>query len=361
MRTTFVKSQEEILFEKEFLRLQEEQKDFLNEGIVLKEEFFGKSGKLKQAEKECDTIIRLVKEKQGLAYATGEFRAALKSLENLLKTQFNFESVTIDFGSAAEWFFLGMPPGAPNAFTMPFRNPLKLLNFSKNTPYLTEKSSDGYRFAEPSIDCYIGVTTELLEHLETGGELLSIILHEVGHNFYAQGGFARVLMGLTFLLSAQVRLLLQFSSWIFRNRVTNALLAPLRFLSDIIYKLFRLINENEIIDTIKSLLEVPSTFLMTLYVFVPNTIQGVLTLILKEGYHDEKFADNFATVHGYGKELSDAMSRFKFTKASQLTNDATRKNIVLRFSKSVTSSMLSMIHITDPHPESINRIKNQIK
>lgn len=197
-------------------------------------------------------------------------------------------------------------------------------------------------------------------------EIMAIILHEIGHSFYmALDGKAIDLMDIRATIW-NVNQILQFIiSFI---AAFNTAMSSIDLVS----------AANQIVKTIKPKITVQKSILsifetlfrsgidiLTILLllnggYIPSLLMNIISkanpISLANtifGYKDEKSADSFATMYGYGSELSSALQKLVLS----------RKNDV-RVTSKVLNIMLIPCYIIvlalDEHPDSISRAKNQI-
>ena len=102
-------------------------------------------------------------------------------------------------------------------------------------------------------------------------------------------------------------------------------------------------------------MEVPGIIWQQIIGLPINAIAGFITNIAKQGYDNEKFADNFATSYGYGNEIASAL--MKMDNVSSV-GQKTFKNPVSEFAVAI-GRMTSAIW--DVHPSTCVRVRDQVK
>ena len=235
----------------------------------------------------------------------------------------------------------------------------------------------------------------------TGGELLSIVLHEVGHNFFvtnertswlaflniyrhilatliqATTNKEFVIYLLQFFLMGQFRnkKVYKADAVRYRNFISKIKDNKLaRTLGDLITEAYRVFLDYTSIKVVyKFLITGPMWYLnvMTNYLTV-STINFIVfgwvdTVWI--GYDNEKFSDNFATSYGYGTELMSAFTKMtefndnynfsisfkKFIDADKTGLTKFALNLVMTPSYFLTTALL------DNHPTVEQRLLNQTK
>lgn len=185
-----------------------------------------------------------------------------------------------------------------NAFTYPisFRVPTE-----KIKSYI-ERTSDGPRYKkEAGCSTMIMVTSGLIYNPDvTNEEIFAAILHEIGHNF------TTVLSNTLFDTNKSIQTLKLFKSYN-KNDFTRLVVKPQidaakQQKSSLINNLNTIISL--IYDNLKDLYNVkyvlyaiPLLLIKRVFLYLPNKSN-------KLEYNSERVADSFATMYGYGKDLS---------------------------------------------------------
>lgn len=336
-------------------------------GILLSEAYFGKSDKMVEASKQLDIIAGRIRKDD---YYNPAGTRENKILEKCLEEQFNLESVTISW---APMSFMS------NAFTFPI-----------STMILTTPSSMDIKRTSSSISfkdkkgkhVNIFVFTGLVTVADVSGpELLAIILHEMGHNFYSNESYI-------FIKKASI--LSGFFKYLFKKNTNKADL--IGAIQSIIFSItlgsrsfrkgfadgnkqvkhedtesvrvaYEVLDSILTITTAVSLISTGVTLVDTLKRNMP-IFRSKIIHTLTGGYNDEKFSDNFATIHGYGPELSSFIKKLNLSKntlkATKIMNDVLPKPLasLLNAQSFIAQSIMS---IPDCHPNNYTRVYDQAK
>ena len=221
----------------------------------------------------------------------------------------------------------------------------------------------------------------------TAGEVLAVILHEIGHNF------SSVIDGTMFMLTDVVHwsnLVAYVAINLIRGDIIGAtmnLAIPITHSS----KFKDLINElDEFIMSYK-----PSEQLFIIFnavnglgntvqmqlnyllasvlgyakvvnpaMYIRNLISGIINMALNPiGYRDERIADNFATAYGYGPELSTALLKlerlnYEDLPLNKLSQYIPPIGVFLRTGIGLGMVVSSMF---DPHPNTMERCLDQTR
>jgi len=328
---------------------------------ILNEAYFEKSENLLEIEKILERNTKhvkgLSKEKKYKPTINHPMLASnkkdLQKIEKLLAENFNFEEVIITID----------PSPVLNAFTIPVNT--NLFNIWENDSLKVIKGKDGYRYKSPKMKfCVINISSSLLDKL-TAKETLAIFLHEIGHNFYKQG-----------IIASSLSILFTFHNMIFKslfygiNKIHNKFLDSETYttftkllhifspVAEFVNREVSTITNIQILSKILSNLNNPNV----LNFFKINYLRQALGLVANEGFANEEFADNFASTHGYGTDLSSALLTIEKITGSnpKLTLTLNSDKFVVKSLLLVNDSMSLFFTPLDEHPSILNRIKSQL-
>ena len=334
--------------------------NIMNEEIVL-ESYIGKTRTLKACEEILDQMRFLLKQKPTLDINNHPLN---KKLCNLLKQEFGFKNAYVN------WFrFDALTGGTTNAYTQ-----VNAVVFFKDLGKREDDDSgvNGYYDKKHQHVLCITISTSMILYSDlTGGELLAILLHEIGHNF--DNDIHKFFLHLINLASSAI-MILDTGKWMkedgLRNILNNSeqigelfgrmafISSPLIIGSNIYNELMGRMNQllNTIIDivpfaryierasisTVRLLDEVFLVLNEDWLVFI-NWIKekpirqamakSPILFILKcmvnvSTKKGEKYADSFATIYGYGSELSTALTKTTFGEISHIKMATDRFPIV---------------------------------
>ena len=187
-------------------------------------------------------------------------------------------------------------------------------------------NKDGMRYTKEAKFCTIICITEglLFDKEFTEGEIVGVLLHEIGHNFDTTvykhvGSFVLFSLVLDLMSSIQTLDPLLFLSTITTSTgIRKSISTNLNDLMDT--KVWA------IYDTVKWILSVPFTILdkllapiLKMFSYGSSAVMGVWTTLMSGGlsafimlggrYSSENFADKFAGMHGYGYEQITALKK----------------------------------------------------
>lgn len=212
-----------------------------------------------------------------------------------------------------------------NAFTYPISFRIDAIDTSNNL--VVDKS--GYKFKkEADYACQVGVYAGLIFNPDvTDEEAMAIILHEVGHNFsscisHPQGIFNKIYVSCAIGLSLMIA---PFSLLLYLlecNSITTEIdKINAKWRKDGIF----ITSIIDIVNQMKDLISNGGNFLSDIIrVTIPgvgylnNAIRRVIRVItspltllmLPIRYRDERIADNFATIYGYGAASASIDAKF---------------------------------------------------
>ena len=189
-------------------------------------------------------------------------------------------------------------------------------------------NKDGMRYTKEAKFCTIICITEglLFDKEFTEGEIVGVLLHEIGHNFDTTvykhvGSFVLFSLVLDLMSSIQTLDPLLFLSTITTSTgIRKSISTNLNDIMDT--KVWA------IYDTVKWILSVPFTILdkllapiLKMFSYGSSAVMGVWTTLMSGGlsafimlggrYSSENFADKFAGMHGYGYEQITALRKME--------------------------------------------------
>ena len=359
---------------------------------ILNEEYYGANNQLKRAEKALDSLKKKIDERDVLVnvFNTEEYEV----LKEALCEVFGFSDILIGGGVT----------NITNAFTIPlYSSPEYLAKNFKDGSFMT-KNDYGICFSkEADMVPFLYVDFGMLSNKGvglTGGEMLAVILHEIGHNFFSTSTTTTLLV-----LSLQVRrliLLYANRNYIkdFEKVFLSSLIMPSlvannkvhKIMADVVSKFNKMTDHLPFKDVVVGLYQSVSSAnheisILEYIIYGLKEISKYFKYIdnyskmvwynfvtfgwldnLWIGYDNEKFADNFASTYGYGGELASGMAKMeKFGAAA--TSRLLKK--VVDIDKTGLSSFVINIYsipfglvghaLTDCHPDTEQRILGQIK
>lgn len=333
----------------------------------IQEVFFGKTKELQALEKSLKVI-------RSDFFKNGTKTNSLPSIQKfnrLVESTFGIKrfALRIDFS------FFGI-----NAYTIPVS--IKLDNIGVSKKYITNKNS--IKFAEDTNYCCIVNISYgmMLEEDITDGEMLAIILHEIGHNFSSclssksamLSSIKKSLISIEIIMNV-IQAFITDNPESRMQRTTDATVFTL-FMLNSFDKLKLKILENDIVNDslstvslIMGLLNSIKGFINT-FTLLLNPIRYIMTILFNSlitiinylppiyfikllGYREEQMADSFATMYGYGPELISGLS--KISRPSKAENSA-----LCKLNELMLMPLILLSIPVEEHPDEISRIKNNL-
>lgn len=323
--------------------------DLSKEMLVYDEAYFGKTKEFKQME---DCIQKLKDEYQDSVLHLGNIENTheWKKLRELLEDKFGFYSLSL----------ILKRDSLPNACTYPVSCTID--GAAQMSKYAVVDK--GLKYNKNCKCCTLVYVTDTLFFNEklTSAEVLSVLLHEIGHNFdevcYKHLCAFNVIDSIFYAIFVLInnplhfyeaflmftggrRIYSQFMNsiqgcmlWVFFDFIGNLVSIPI----GIAYKIFLPIIKPIIygISTIYNIIDPLAPFIMAC-----------------DGYQKEQFADKFVAIHGYGPEYASAMGKLE----DEINNlgiawGINRIPIIAHFYQAlaVATSFLGKSRL-DPHPD----------
>jgi hypothetical protein len=335
------------------------------------ESYYGKNTKLLRIEALIESLGRKVKKSASFDPNLSE---EVDEIEKILTKMFNFEKI---------YFVIDGDINNMNAFTIPFFFADK---FDKKLLEM-EETKEGIRYKKPDDKVLVlNINAYNLINL-TPSQTVSIILHEIGHNFFLEAEnvkaykardsmknfFTNYLKAITKVKSdvgTGVLMLIWLVCMMFiliigaigtANQSQPTPREILRMVSEEIRKNYnakRRSGDANLEDGVKFLklagifpvLKKPfAIFLMPAILYVK---QWEMRMDKSLDYDNEKFADNFATSYGYGKEVAEVFAG----KLSRYDSELNKTKYGMKVNEAMMfSSMLT--YFADPHPSHSYRVR----
>lgn len=360
---------------------------------ILNEEYYGTNNELKKAEMALERLKeRIDKEEVAVDIPASEEYTVLK--EALCKV-FGFSDILLQAGL----FYNDA------IYTIPLCNsPSFIISNFKGGKYFT-KNEYGICFTKEAdmvttIHLDFGVMAKEGANI-TGKEMLAIILHEIGHNFFSTNWktslllyFSNIHTILTMIIANITHPDMYFMIFMFALQnifVSNKFLVKMSSKFDtaltnatkdtILRKIFvtllqfsLLLNAefSMVYNVIMAIFLFPVHWLYRITSTVAISVFNLVTFgwldTLYVGYDNEKFSDNFATTYGYGAELASGLA--KITEYDRQGHSRTLRDMCEEDSSGITQFAINLATLptqilshalTDCHPETEQRILNQIK
>lgn len=390
---------------------------------------FGKSSELI----ECGNLLEeVIQESKSAMPSIVEINKRIKIVENILEKYFNFGCLTLDFtglnilGSlvnsksadgknriGVNVKMLGTNFFTPNAYTLKKDTLSTIQHHFSNDPVKHFDTSNGRLAWNDSIRpmTYISITAGLAQIRNlTGEEMLAIVLHEIGHNFYRGSIVNRSFTVLKSAFSIVPILGLSALEWTSNNTLTKAEKVPaLKSVIDAIYGI--MLNFTNIFYSFKSVAS-PNTplhisnrinnmlgpvgkvvktsehavravlnffnvvsrmleavgmvqILLTfglggaLYLLLDQgaaRLKALISFASMDGTGEEKFSDEFAAMHGYGPELISGLAKLSDNHSWESSKETDENGTdLLMFLAYINSTMQALYNYASVHPDNISR------
>lgn len=324
---------------------------------VINEAYFGKSKDLKDAER----ILGIYRRKYFSHKYVNSCNAdpLLYEFEDMLAEIFGFKSVCIDVS----------PSMQANAYTYK----VSCMLVGKTTKI--KKDKNGFRYdGTPTL--YIQIYSYLIFNDKfTDGEIMAILLHEVGHNFSARRSMILNVESYAVLASVLFNLildivslrLLKFCKDLFNTTSTGREIA--KAIRDYIHS-----NDafSYVYSLVKFLIKAPRDILDNIFGLFPSSSilnpDKLLDKFIKRlskkhvfvvsGFIDERIADNFATIYGYGPETMSVQT--KVGKMPMPSVEMIHNIPLLGWIYDIYSIPVRyVLLLADEHPNDMSRVKAQ--
>ena len=341
--------------------------------------YYGKNEQLIQCEKIIQKMID-IGHKDG--QMTQDFANCQYELANKLANIFGFSELS--FNSSIVTYFPGMllSSTSPGGCTLCQAVILKytkiaagkasgsgttrVIDFDRNHKGIVFKPGSNY-----VMRMYLGMDLfmDYGDNSMTAQEIMAVILHEIGHNFYV--GPVRELSKYAFMLLDISDLSSLIHSIVFMEgvlpvtaEIDKVIPADIKKITAQIvntlgWALQPIWNMRRLLSAYNSFAATLGLIAGTLYIKIDYMVVNAVRAGFN--YDSEKYSDAFATAYGYGPELSTALAKlsrvkFKFTSKNKSIDNA------LNFLYEICVLPLDIIFcLTDEHPNNQARLMNDIK
>ena len=261
-----------------------------------------------------------------------------------------------------------------NAFTMPIGTSVD----ARGSKYMEVDTTNGYRYnKQANFAALLYITSGLfLNEAFTDAEITAIMLHEIGHNFTTSAidynGNLNVLNNVLVGL---------YTFGVYTVASTNVVKRASINLNNYMAKTFRRLAE--VYNSFKSVIgtwsyiiaeylkfgEFVNGITMPFSTMVTTIASNVWSITMRyalfptrflTGYDDERFADSFATMYGYGPEMQTALEKLHDRKYSVYAMDKfiSESPLIANYIDLFKLPVLFIIYAFDEHPELPARMKN---
>ena len=333
------------------------------------EVYFGKTPELQAIEKQLDVFRNKYMGKYTLNPRVNNDPELLK-FDRMMEDYFGFGCFTLKI----------INERIVNGCTLPISYRYDVIKNDKNL--IVDKK--GFKFKKEAdyaaiIISYSGI---IFNPNFTTEEVMAMIMHEVGHNFAAAlnhkvGIMLSVFAAINFIIDAMnlniIYLVISSNSalsWITKlmkktrekSGCMSVLVDTVDLLNSFIYNGLYLVS-----DIVKVLsLGISDTYSASISVLntIKNPIDKIIQLIaLPTGFRDERVADNFATIYGYGPATVSLQSKFESSEndSASLVMNAVNKVPLLGALINLNSlPALLILTAFDEHPAGVDRGRDQL-
>ena len=254
-------------------------------------------------------------------------------------------------------------------------------------PSQLKSSSKGFKYDKK--DGYSGMviinTSIFCNPKFTDREVLAIILHEIGHNFSGAIDPVIFAFNLPFRFIYSFSILFDYMTALYDTDLwvkelfasSNITLEQYNKLNDKINRKYpefkngvnlftKYINMfKDLAQDFKRLMSI--TFVLSKPVDAISTVLhnmlrrlGYGTMLLIPNHRDEKIADSFATMYGYGADLSSALTKFNSDELF-FSGNLINAPIIGSIYNLLMIPIEFIVHLFDEHPNEISRINSQLQ
>ena len=344
--------------------------------VMLEATYYGKNDLLKETEKILDQMVEIGHNMKKTTMSE-EFNDLMYQVAENLRKAFGFYSLSINASifmlhpkilynysttaactlcHAAIIKYTKRATGSMKTWQIDFDKTHKGIQFTSDSRYIMRM------FLSPSLFNSYG------EYSLTGAEILAIILHEIGHNFYI--GPIRELSS-DFLAVLTTVDIIDFVSGTLRwclitegSAEIDALMPPK--LRNFLNRIYSIIGS--IVSPVDSMYKISRIALRMCSISVImagllyKIIMSPITIIrVFMDYDSEKYSDSFAAAYGYAAELNSALYKISRINVPVLS-DIKPINEVLDFLYGTYSIFMGVfMYFLDCHPSANARLDNNIK
>lgn len=333
-------------------------KHLQNNNDIINEAYYGKTEELKQCEELLKNLAKKIREDDLLIL--NETKEA-KQISRLLSSMFKIKSLELVFTMEHQY----------GAHTYGFSG--GFLKTDENG--FSDLSNVGLVIIMPLM--------YMVDMNFTEGEMVAILLHELGHSLNASilNLLAKIpIITLKKLSSQDKQLLIQYIPYIASQTIPSLSVFYSKWIGGVqknisdqfqsnkfikeIMKYFR--GSLEILNTINTLRKISS---ILSHKWVANLLVTAIQPQTFLGYNSEVYSDSVATAYGYGPDLSTALTKLASAPSTSMVNDIfnrTQTNVIGGIFVSGLSNFMYLykeiiMMYFKPHPMTANRVLKQIK
>lgn len=279
-----------------------------------------------------------------------------------------------------------------NAYTYPISCTFKGLDHLK---YFAPTAT-GMKYKKEANYCtLVYITTGLINNIKySDREILAMLLHEIGHNFSANFNevtnlqqatlpFIVVLDAIISVLTLNVAAAKTIISNLgsvsnsykeFRAEIDEIVyrkLKPLGIAKDTILKfaniilnlnhfLYKKLGKSELVKLVHERRVILNQFLMGFFGLGLTMMNPVSIIRSALSYDNEKLADNFPTLYGYGEDIGTATAKLELCDKSERTALYKKIPVLMQFMNLMQIPSRIAIMLADCHPSAMERMSDQM-
>lgn len=351
-------------------------------GLLDEAAYYGRNKKLIECEKQLQIIIDETHKSPNNFY-NSKSAAAFEKLESLFSEIFGFENVyindsvlitflntsTMNFNSSG-YTITGIYVFRNGKYATKFGHEVTTIKIDNNHSTVKLKDGRGY-------NCRICIGASNFsyqgENSLTAREILAILLHEIGHNFYrapireSLGEINKMFQMMTLKEISAMQYVIQYGI----DNVSVAALFGFMVYIDTLPGMKQSIGlMNKALGTIQSQLhmfDVPIKMIMT-WVNITLRFEFILANMLNPfravsgilNYDKEKYADAFSAAYGYATDLSTGLRKIE-AHQYHISNNSKAINDIMGILYSFQKLALLPLYAFDSHPSNSARQRNVIQ
>ena len=338
---------------------------------ILNEDYVGKTSNIQAIEDLFTSNLNKRGTINSVPFVMNE-KGIVDKMESLIEKEFNFERVILCFD----------PATSGGGYTYPVRIGSIFDDLRGISYKIVRTKEGGFAFKDKRKKlAIICLESNMLENCSSE-EVMSVLLHEIGHSF-------NKIIFISKVFEKTFSLINSISKWILKLDILNKK-AHNKLRDKKVVRAEAEINKRlsdasimktslNVYEANKDILKKPSTGSdFTAYitgVIIASVILGSTIILLPlsllyisglfklaEGYKGELDADRFATQYGYSKGLASSLNNKLFSFSSSLNNSKTSidKDLIIKIENTLRNFLSSLL-LCDVHPDSYTRAKNAVK
>lgn len=327
--------------------------------LNIKEVYFGRSAELKKIEMQLD---RFRNKYMGIAFNWRVSEDAdLLQFNRMMEHFFNINTFSLHIINSPHVDAYTYP------ITLNITKPIQQAHYDKST----------FKFKSANIVIMVNISSAIIFNDNfTTEEVMAIIMHELGHNYYAalnkRFGVMEQLLAIVnfFIYFSNVNTIIyelgidkayiKYEQEMKKSGKLSILVTSVEFVENIIdfYNSIKC-SISKLLDRLSlGIIYIPLSVVVLLRSRLNISPLSLLDFAI--GYNSEKIADNFATMHGYGPALSTALHKLDHASLSKIDKSLDRIPIlsnIYNLNIQIAQIILSPI---DVHPTVLARIDDQL-